>query len=298
VIDVAGTTTEQVSVARQFVTTEPLGSNDLKDSPLQKLGPLYRSRVTFDLRAAVPILGDTSSYKQAIEKTVAKRLSAGGQVMLESRGAVVTHTGSNINVSGGQVTYTAATVAPTVLQSDTGASYTLNTAPADQVYTRIEGVDAYYTARDATGASLPLQDRWGALTRYSAALAGHNEPGYVEGRVGGKLSISAAQAVLGGGLQAATVVGERQRDGRDALAAASSFSLGSTNNGGAFGSTSFNGTGLETALQVVTQVAPLGDGFWATPGSSAALPADSQVSANTLSAAGFGSVVLASEGRS
>ncbi|OYU72891.1 MAG: hypothetical protein CFE45_38840, partial [Burkholderiales bacterium PBB5] len=61
-IDVAGTQTETLSVARNFVTTELLGNSDLRDAPLQKDGPLYRSRVTFDVRQSVPILGDTSAY--------------------------------------------------------------------------------------------------------------------------------------------------------------------------------------------------------------------------------------------
>ena len=51
VIDVSGTTgTPRSSVSRYFVTTELLGSNDLKDAPLQKDGLLFRSQATLDVR--------------------------------------------------------------------------------------------------------------------------------------------------------------------------------------------------------------------------------------------------------
>ena len=57
-IDLSGTTDTTVGVDRYFVTTELLGSNDLKDAPLQKSGLLYRNKVTLDVRAASDILGD------------------------------------------------------------------------------------------------------------------------------------------------------------------------------------------------------------------------------------------------
>ena len=53
VIDVSGTTDTSVSAARNFVTTELLGSNDLKDAPLQRDGLLLRNRVTVDTRSAL-----------------------------------------------------------------------------------------------------------------------------------------------------------------------------------------------------------------------------------------------------
>ena len=57
-IDVSGTTDAQVSAARNYVSTELIGQADLKDAPLQKLGPLYqKSGVVFDVREDVPILG-------------------------------------------------------------------------------------------------------------------------------------------------------------------------------------------------------------------------------------------------
>ena len=296
VIDVAGSRSAQVSVARNFITTEPLGSNDLKDAALQKLGPLYRSRATFDLRSAVPILGDTSSYRQAIEQTAAERLSAGGQVRLESTGTVATQAGSRIDVSGGQLRYTAASVAPTLLLADDGSRYSLNNDPADLRYLGIKGVDGYYTRRDAAGARSLLQSRWGAAVRYSVALGGHDEPGYVDGRAGGPLRILAGQAVLDGGLRAVKVIGERQLAGRDALAAASQFRLGSIDNAGSFGSAGFAGTGLETSLRVGDGSQRLSDAFWASPLDSGAPPAGSRLARASLIGAGFGSLLLATEG--
>jgi len=171
-IDVAGTTDTQVSVARQFVTTELLGSNDLRDAPLQKDGPLFRSRVTFDLREGVPILGDASVYREALQRSVSERLAEGGSVALESTGLVALHPLARVDVSGGRVEYLAANVAPSVLLAEDGRRFDLNDAPADLRYTAIEGVYSAYTARDAEGGRALLQNRWGLLPTYSAALLG------------------------------------------------------------------------------------------------------------------------------
>ena len=111
-IDVSGTTSASVSAARNFVTTALLGASDLKDAPLQKDGPIYRSKLTFDVRSPVAILGDTSSYVAAIQRTATEKLSAGGQINLSSTGAVVTNESSSLNVSGGSVTYSSALVTP------------------------------------------------------------------------------------------------------------------------------------------------------------------------------------------
>ena len=88
-IDLSGTTDTTVSVARNFVTTELLGSNDLKDAPLQKDGLLYRNKVTLDIRQASPILGDLANYRAGVQRGASERLASGGSLRLLAGDSVV-----------------------------------------------------------------------------------------------------------------------------------------------------------------------------------------------------------------
>ena len=290
-IDVSGTTDATVSAARNFVTTQLLGKSDLKDAPLQKDGPLYRSKVTFDLRDPVPILGDTSAYQSAIQRDVNERLASGGTVLLSSTGAVVTGARSTLDVAGGQVNYTAATVVPSYLVAADGTRYTLNQAPTGTVYTAIEG------------ASTPTQDRWGIVPQFvpSQSLTGQVAPGYVDGQAGGKLTIVAPHSILDGQIAASTVAGVRQTSGQDALAAAASVALGlraDINPGSgspiAFGNTAFVTAGLRD-LTIGTDPQSLPAGFWANPLASV-LPQTSRIAAQTLVASGLGNLTITADG--
>jgi filamentous hemagglutinin family protein len=275
-IDVAGTTGTEVSVARHFVTTELLGASDLRDAPLQRDGILARSRVTFDLRGPVPILGDTSSYRNGVQQTAGERLSAGGTVLLESAGAVAMHQNARIDVSGGQVTYTSAQVRPTLLTAADGSQYTLNTAPAGLLYT------------GATNLSKPSYDRWGLQTQWVASQS-RLEAGYTEGRAAGTVRVLAPQAVLDGQFRAATVAGERQRAGLDALARAGRLELGQVPTGSLVTDT----TGVHSDL-LLTGAAPVSDAAWWSDPLHAALAGETRLSTATLAA--FGNVVLATDG--
>ena len=272
-------------MARNFVTTELLGSNDLRDAPLQKLGPLLnpRSRVTFDVRQAVPILGDTSAYRNNLQRTAAERLSVGGSVLLQSAGSVVTHGSSRIDVSGGQLSYTGAQVQPSQLVGLDGTRYSLNTAPADIAYRALEASAA------------PVQNRWGTVTRTSSTAAGRFESGYVEGRAAGSFSVVAPRAVLDGNLAAHTTVGERQGLGLDALASAGRFQLGTPSQVGNFGSSDYLGAITNTLVRLAARREDLGDAFWNQGLDLAGLPSDSRVAADTLLQAGFGNLSISTD---
>ena len=181
VIDVAGTTTTQRSVADLFVTTELLGSNDLKDAPLQKDGLLYRGKVTVDTRANSLILGSLDSYRSALGRTVTERLSAGGDVNLRAEGAVLTNASSSIRVTGGEVHYSAAQVSPTLLLASNGSLYDLNNAPADLVYS---GALNFEKPSDIN------YSRWGQNPAYGTRTS-RTEAGYTEGRQAGSVAIAA-----------------------------------------------------------------------------------------------------------
>ncbi|MBC7726133.1 MAG: filamentous hemagglutinin N-terminal domain-containing protein, partial [Microbacteriaceae bacterium] len=261
VIDLAGTTDTVVSAARNYVTTELLGGNDLKDAPLQKDGPLYRARVTFDLRAASPILGDTSSYKSNTPKTAVERMAAGGSLLLESTGQVSTAARSTLSVAGGQVAYTAAIVRPSALTASDGSVYTLNTAPATLAYVGL------------SDASYKLYGRWGTVPGFRASSSGQTAAGYVEGQAAGTVRVLARQALLDGSFKAATVAGDRQRAGQDAVAVGGSFQLGQTG---------VLGTGVDSRIVLVGQPSSPRDG-------------QTLIAASALQASGFGRITLASD---
>ncbi|MBI5335809.1 MAG: filamentous hemagglutinin family protein [Burkholderiales bacterium] len=292
-IDVSGTTDAQVSAARNYVSTELIGQADLKDAPLQKLGPLYqKSGVVFDVREDVPILGvkagdAANPYVQATARTASERLASGGTITLQSTGLVAAHATSVLNVSGGQVTYTGATVpSVSVLVAADGTRYTLNDAPVDLAYRSLEGY--------APGSV----DRFGVNAPAGANLQGRWDPGYVEGRAAGTVSVTAPVALLDGQMSAGTVTGARQAAGRDALAAAGTLSLGRTTAPG--DQSAVLGSLAITAAPAATDAAA--PAFWADPLAAAVTdeagqPLASRVSAAQIRAAGFGKLNVAAEGR-
>ena len=283
-IDVSGTTSTTVSAARNFVTTALLGANDLADAPLQRSGPVYRSEMTFDVRSAAPILGNTSAYLNAIQKTSAEQLSAGGSIKLLSTGAVVTNASSAIDISGGAVNYTSAVVHPSELLGSNGTVYTFNQAPADQTYVAV------------VGAPTGQLDRWGVVPSFSPSQisSGVLAPGYVAGQAGGSLSVVSPLGVLDGQIKATVTQGTRQTSGLDVLAAASQLALGARSNGG-------DAAGAEPAglaqLDVVVAPGSLGSAFWNDPTSVlVSLPAASRIAASTLNASGVGQFTVTTAG--
>jgi len=217
-IDVSGSTDTTVSVARNFVTTALLGAQDLKDAPLQKDGPVYRSKLTFDIRSSAPILGDTSAYTNAVQKTAGEFMATGGNVVLSATGKVDVAKGALINVSGGTVRYTDAWVNPSILVAEDGQRYTLNTAPADVKYTAIAGQETGTTTR------------FGTVTAGTSAPGGHLEAGYTEGKSAGSISVYAPLAHVDGTVRGSVTTGERQKAGLDALATAGTLRMGTASN--------------------------------------------------------------------
>lgn len=283
VIDVSGTRDTNVSVARNFVTTALLGANDLKDAPVQKSGPIYRSTLTFDIREGAPILGDTSAYLNAVQKTANEFMSVGGKLTLAATGAVVTSNTASLNVSGGAVNYTSAQVNPSVLLGVNGQRYTLNNAPVDQVYVGIAG----------HGGMTP--SRFGPVTAPSVAGMAHLEEGYTQGSAAGQLSVVAPKVVLDAQVKGTTIVGRRQLAGLDAMGAMGKLIIGNIDTGtvekpAPFGSADFGGAVLGS-LTVSRESQSLSDIY-----NSESLPAQSRISAAQLNDSGFGSVTIASTG--
>ncbi|MCV2354909.1 filamentous hemagglutinin family protein [Paucibacter sp. B2R-40] len=285
-IDVSGTRDTELSVARNFVTTELLGSNDLKDAPLQKEGLLYRNKVTLDIRQSSPILGDLESYRKGVQRGASERLASGGSLRLLAGEGVYSHATSTLSVAGGQVNFVGAEVRPTQLFGSNGQAYTLNNAPKDLLYTGISNA----------GVNKAKYDRWGAVVAFDSVSSAQLEAGYVEGRAGGNLTIIAPRVTLDGGLVGGTVLGRRQAAGLDALAAAGQLRLGALKHVSDFGDGSYDGAILER-FALGASAARLSESQWADlrVDLQAPLSAQSGLSASRLMASGFGDVVVAAQ---
>lgn len=272
-IDVAGTTDTTVSVARNFVQTELLRNGDLASNPFLKDGELLNKKVVYDVRSAPAVIEAAShqGYKDSIQTTAGERMAQGGQVNIVSTGAVLMQGGSQVDISGGKVTFTEATVAPTRLLGADGKAYTLNNARTD---VQIVGVSGYQDA-DAT--------------RYGNVYQGQANPtkveaGYTQGGSGGGLLVHAPNMVLDGQVRANVIQGERQRTGVDARASLATVKLGLGRLGNLVGGLTVRAPGAS---------APAVD--WGDP-LTAVLPERSSVGVEWFNTSGAGGIAVSTLG--
>lgn len=272
-IDVAGTTDTTVSVARNFVQTELLRNGDLASNPFLKDGELLNKKVVYDVRSAPAVIEAAShqGYKDSIQTTAGERMAQGGQVNIVSTGAVLMQGGSQVDVSGGKVTFTEAVVAPTRLLGADGKAYTLNNARTD---VQIVGVSGYQDA-DAT--------------RYGNVYQGQANPtkveaGYTQGGSGGGFLVHAPTMVLDGQVRANVIQGERQRTGVDARASLATMKLGLGMLGNLVGGLTVRAPGAS---------APAVD--WGDP-LTASLPERSSVGVEWFNASGAGGIAVSTLG--
>jgi hypothetical protein len=174
--------------------------DELKDSPNNQDGYLYRREVWVDLRRGSPLVSNIDGYLAQVGRTAGERTTAGGSVKFLSRGEAILREGSNIDVSGGSLRYLEGYGRTTQLVAQ-GRVYDISDAPADITYTGIAGV---YSVKTRWGEREWIVPGLGSSSRYLQA--------YVEGKNAGKIEIAASTAVLDGGLHGAVTVGEFQRD--------------------------------------------------------------------------------------
>ncbi len=199
VLDVSGTQHVAVPMERNFIPIRLLG-DELKDSPNNREGYLYRREVWVDLRRRPPLISNIDGYLAQVGRTAGERTTAGGSVKFVSRGEVILREGSNIDVSGGSLRYLEGYGRTTQLIAQ-GRVYDISDAPADLAYTGIAGV---YTVKSRWGEREWIVPGLGSSSRYLQ--------GYVEGKDAGKIEIVASAAALDGRLRGAVTVGEFQRD--------------------------------------------------------------------------------------
>ena len=229
---------------------------ELADAPVQKTGPLYRNQVFFDLRNADKITAaDVSGAANTVGRTAQERSTVGGSIRIESEGDLAIAPQSVLDVSGGSLSYSGATLKNTLLNQN-GRSILFGTASAG---VRIDSVLA--------------------ATQMTAA------PAYDEGKDGGSLVLNARRAVLAGELRGQLVEGAYQRDGRAVRAAPASLDVGRQ-----LGSRFYlDGVELNAGMMAGVDAALIADPLnarWAE------LPAKTELPLPMLQQGGFGKVAV------
>ena len=207
-IDVAGLEGVEVDVARNTVEVE-LRGDELKDSPVNRDGPLRGKKAYLDIGRALDnaaagkntlIARDSlESYRARIQRSVAERSTGGGVVRVRSQGEVILERGALLDVSGGSIRYTPNAVKTTLLAGG-GAITDIADALAE---VRYDGIVSEQTVDFG---------RWGAGVSRPLAQATQFDPGYKEGKAAGAVEVLGMRAVvLGADIAGRVTVGERQQ---------------------------------------------------------------------------------------
>ncbi len=211
-LDVAGSVDVSVPVSQNIVSVQLRGS-ELADSPLQRNGLLRGQTVQVDVRQTGinsqtgdpwvgTSLGKTTGYIGLIERTAGELTTAGGSVNLTAGGSVVMQHGSQVNVSGGWLSYQGGIVQTTRVLAG-GELFDIGKATPDMVY---QGI--------FTGQFTATHPKYGVSETFTNPLAPsgfHYEAGYIQGGDGGSIAITAPSVALDGDLLGNVAAGPRQR---------------------------------------------------------------------------------------
>jgi len=198
-IDVSGTDTAVLAMERNSVAVE-VRSNELADSPLQRERVLQGQTVYVDLRKGTELV-NYSGAVATVEKSVAERLSAGGNITIRSEGDFVQRDGAILDVSGGKVTYKDGFINETRLISQ---GQVVNISDADQ-FRQYDGI---------LGVNTKTHNRWAVTESFSSSSNLANARfvnGFEEGKAAGNAHITAAASLLSAdGVRADTTIGPYQ----------------------------------------------------------------------------------------
>lgn len=205
VIDVSGSSA-QVAMERNLARVE-LRASELRDSPVQRDGPLRGQAIVVDTRVVGDSgrlgtdLADVSSAVGAVSRDVAERTSRGGTISITSDGDIVVAAGATLDVSGGVVEYAGGTISTSQLIRADGTIVDIGQADADTPYVAL--INPVFVRKD---------DRWGVVEFIDAPGIGRYEAGYVQGQAAGTLRFAAPAMSLSGTMLGAVTIGPYQLD--------------------------------------------------------------------------------------
>lgn len=205
VVDVAGLDDVTLPVSRNIVSQE-IRRNELAGSPAQRGGPLFGEVVHFDLRKGVPAIADVAAAISNLGRDVSERSTAGGAITLEGAASVTLEPGAVLDVSGGAVTYTPDYVETTKLVLD-GRVVDIAEADPRVAYDAVLGGTSFEHERWGPQAT----ETFYALGVAQAANTRSYEPGYLEGKDAGSITLDARVLDVRGTLRARTLSGAFQR---------------------------------------------------------------------------------------
>jgi filamentous hemagglutinin family protein len=292
-IDVSGLDDVLLPMSDNLVSFKPFG-NEFADQPLQRNGDLRGVELTVDIRqtgtydgvawVGTP-LADVTKIAGNITQSIDQLLTTGGTVAISSQQSdqIVLRQGSTINVAGGYVRYQGGVVATTNLLTADGQ--VVNIADADPLQTYV-GI---------AGSSTLTHPHWGSTTSETFVdpllSGGQYQPGYIEGHDAGGISLNSgnpsSEYALDGTFYAGAVVGEQQAALGVPASAASAAQLASNYSiptSGVFSIVGGNNLVLEST------VAPLSSAFSLDSALPGGRVANTLLSTDALSDAGFGQI--------
>ena len=220
-LDVSGAVGVRVAMESNNVLIN-VQSNEQRDSPVNRdSGALKNGDVWIDRRELIHVPAGTGGYEtdrwytaggllevggylDTIPHSAGEWAAAGGTVRLHGD-AVISQSGSAVNLSGGTLNVQTGYIRQTWLKGADGKLYDAATAPG---YLRYTGLYRGYERNS---------ERWGQTQAWRNPLINPEkrlENGYVTGRDAGQLIVSAPTAILEGDLVAEVYNGDRQTRAR------------------------------------------------------------------------------------
>ncbi|WP_178130531.1 filamentous haemagglutinin family protein [Reyranella sp. CPCC 100927] len=222
-IDVSGTRDVLLPMSSNNLKVSIQG-NELRDAPINRdSGHLKSSDVWIDTRDLVLVPAGTGGYASERYYTrggllevrgylnnsghrIGEWAALGGTIALSAR-EVVAQQGAIFDVSGGAVSYDGGYIRTTNLLGSDGRVYSVNGAPADQLF---YGLGQGFVRKHA---------RWGVTEIWMNPLGKGRESlrweaGYTIGRDAGGLILSAPTTIFDGTIVAGVVAGQRQATAR------------------------------------------------------------------------------------
>lgn len=201
VVDLSGWTDVALPMESNTVSGR-LFISQLKDSPLQRNGPLYRQLVEIDRRFGTHV-ADWTAFDNLTQATLPQLLINGGVFELDVGNDFIMKSGAVIDVSGGAITYEAGFVSTTLLQTADGRIIDIRNADPDELYL---GLANQFVVQD---------EKWGMSNAYYVPLMssrqGRYEESYQHGGNAGRIEILAPDSVFQGTVRGEVVVGKYQR---------------------------------------------------------------------------------------